>query len=94
MYTQDKIVRSTAVDEDYGTDDGILANTKRICKRDLLEVFNDLGRDSKQVERNTHNYRYQVRFGAAATGTVVKNGRKRSVRSMKIAQRKDSMDQK
>ena len=40
VFSRDKIVRSTAVDEDYGTDDGILANTRRICKRDLLDTYN------------------------------------------------------
>lgn len=57
-----------------------------------MDTYNQISEDPVATERSTHNYRFQLRYGAAATGTVMKGGRRRSVRSMKIAQRKDSMD--
>jgi hypothetical protein len=40
-----------------------MRNTKKLCKRDFLETYRLLVSDQKNLERSTHNYRYQLKFG-------------------------------
>ena len=45
-------------DEDYLTDAGVLRNTKKLCKRDLLETYRSISDDQRLTEKGTRNYKY------------------------------------
>jgi hypothetical protein len=42
---------SAEQDEDYETDATVMRNTKKLCKRDLLETYRLLQTDQKEVEK-------------------------------------------
>ena len=52
-----------AQDEDYMTDSVVMRNTKKLCKKDLLDTYKALTENQLVTEKGTRNYKYQVKFG-------------------------------
>ena len=63
--TDSQVVVQCNQDEDYMTDDGVLSNTKKICKNDLIDIYRCIIDNQKEVEKSTYNYRFQKMFGKA-----------------------------
>ena len=54
---QEQIIEANQ-DEDYLTDSGVLRNTKKLCKRDLLETYRQVTDDQRLTEKGCRNYKY------------------------------------